>query len=54
MARCALFLWFCYEEGDGNNVVTFLDGGGVIKKAMVEGNFFSFIYLNFFFVVLLI
>ncbi len=23
----AFLLWFCYEEGDGNNVVTFLYGG---------------------------
>jgi hypothetical protein len=30
MARCALFLWFCYKEGDGNNDVTFLDGGTVM------------------------
>jgi uncharacterized membrane protein len=40
-----LFLWFCYKEGDGSNVVTFLYGGGVVEKAMAEGNFFSFIYL---------
>jgi hypothetical protein len=23
-----LSLWFCYKKGDGNNVVTFLYGGG--------------------------
>jgi hypothetical protein len=35
-------LWFCYEEGDGNNVVTFLYGGGVVEKAMAKGGFFPF------------
>jgi hypothetical protein len=35
-------LWFCYEEGDGSNVVTFLYGGGVVEKVMDRGNFFSF------------
>jgi hypothetical protein len=24
MATYAFLLWFCYEEGDGNNVVTFI------------------------------
>jgi len=28
------FLWFCYEEGDGNNVVAFFYGDGVMKKVM--------------------
>jgi hypothetical protein len=40
MGACALFLWFCYEEGDGSNVITFLYGGGVMEKAIVEGDFF--------------
>jgi hypothetical protein len=31
------FLWFCYEEGDNNNVVTFLYGGGVVEKTMARG-----------------
>jgi hypothetical protein len=48
MGACALFLWFCYEEGDSSNVVTFLYGGGVMEKAMAEGGFFSFIFLIFF------
>jgi hypothetical protein len=26
MATSAFLLWFCYEEGDGSNVVTFLYG----------------------------
>jgi hypothetical protein len=30
----SLFLWFCYEKGDGNNVITYFYGGGVVKKAM--------------------
>jgi hypothetical protein len=25
-----LSLWFCYEEGDDNNVITFLYGGGFL------------------------
>jgi hypothetical protein len=28
MATSAFLLWFCYEKGDGNNVITFLYGGG--------------------------
>jgi hypothetical protein len=44
MGACALFLWFCCEEGDGSNVITFLYGGGVMEKAMVKGDFFSFIF----------
>ncbi len=32
---CGLFRWFCYEEGDGSNVVTFFYGGGAMKKAML-------------------
>jgi hypothetical protein len=24
----AFLLWFCYEEGDGSNVITCLYGGG--------------------------
>jgi len=35
MATSAFLLWFCYEEGDGSNVVTFLYGGGFF--------FFSFV-----------
>jgi hypothetical protein len=46
MGACALFLWFCCEEGDGSNVITFLYGGGVMEKAMVEGDFFSFIFFK--------
>jgi hypothetical protein len=40
--RPAPFLWFCYEEGDNSNVVTFLYGDGVVEKAMVGGDFFFF------------
>ncbi len=40
--RPAPFLWFCWEEGDGNNVIAFLYGGGVVKKAMVVGYFILF------------
>jgi hypothetical protein len=50
MVACAFYLWFYCEEGDGNNVVTFFYGGGVVEKVMAEGSFFSFIY----FVVLLV
>jgi len=35
-------LWFCYKEGDDNNVITFLYGGVVVEKAMVGGGFFLF------------
>jgi hypothetical protein len=42
-------LCFCYEKGDGNNVVTFLYGGGVVENAMARGSFFFS-----FFVVLLV
>jgi hypothetical protein len=45
MVACAFYLWFCYEEGDNSNVVTFLYGCGVVEKAMAKGGFFSFIYL---------
>jgi hypothetical protein len=48
--RFVPFLWFCCEEGDGNNVITFLYGGGVVEKAMVGSDFFPF----FFLVVLLV
>jgi hypothetical protein len=41
-------LWFCCEEGDDINVVTFLYGGGVVEKVMVKGGF------SLFFVVLLV
>jgi len=34
MATSAFLLWFCCEEGDGSNVLTFLYGGGF---------FFSFV-----------
>jgi len=41
--RPAPFCWFCYEEGDGNNVIAFFYGGGDdVKKAMTFGDFFSF------------
>jgi hypothetical protein len=42
-----LFQCFCYEEGDGNNVVTFFYGGGVVKKVMAIGchRFFFFFFL---------
>jgi len=46
-------LWFCYKEGDSNNVITLLYGGGVVEKAMVGGSFFSFLfYFNFLMVLL--
>jgi hypothetical protein len=35
-----LFWWFCYEEGDVNNVIAFLHNGGVVKKTMATYNFF--------------
>jgi hypothetical protein len=35
-------LWFYYEKGDGNNVVTFFYGGGVVKKAMATCDFLLF------------
>jgi hypothetical protein len=38
MATSAFLLWFCYEEGDGSNVVTFLYGGGG------GGGFFFFFF----------
>jgi hypothetical protein len=44
-----LVLWFCCKEGDSSNVVTFLYGGGVMEKAMVEGDFFSFIFFYLYF-----
>jgi len=44
-------LWFCCEECDNNNVVTFLYGDGVVEKAMAGGDFFP---LFFFWVVLLV
>jgi len=31
--------WFCWEEGDDNNVVTFLYGGDIVKKTMVSCGF---------------
>jgi len=42
------FFWFCYEEGDGNNVVTFLYGGGVVEKAIFFLVVFSFFCFFFF------
>ncbi len=45
---CRLFKWFCYKEGDGNNVVTFFYGGGVTKKAMVV-SYRRLFFLFFFF-----
>jgi hypothetical protein len=45
-----LFWWFCYKEGDGSNVVTFLYSGGVVKKAMATCDLFIFIFsLSFWF-----
>jgi hypothetical protein len=43
-----LFLWFCYKEGDGNNVVAFFYGGGVVKKVMAIGNFLLSFFLFLF------
>jgi hypothetical protein len=39
----AFLLWFCYEEGDGSNVVTFLYGGDffflfIVAYALVHYN----------------
>ncbi len=31
------FWWFCYEKGDGSNVVAFFYGGGGMKKVMATG-----------------
>jgi hypothetical protein len=42
------FFWFCYEEGDGNNVVTFLYGGGVVEKVIFFLVVFSFLCFFFF------
>jgi hypothetical protein len=39
----ASFLWFCCEEGDGANVVTFLYGG-VVEKAIVGGDFYFILF----------
>jgi hypothetical protein len=39
-----LLWWFCYEEGDGINVVAFFYGGGVVKKALTTHNFFLFFF----------
>jgi hypothetical protein len=35
MATSAFLLWFCYEEGDGSNVVTFLYGGSIIYFSLL-------------------
>jgi hypothetical protein len=48
MGACALFLWFCCEEVDGSNVVTFLYGGGVMEKVMAKCSFFPLFFYNFF------
>jgi hypothetical protein len=45
MATCAFFWWFCYEEGDGSNIVTFLYGGWVVKKAMGAKDFIFFVLM---------
>jgi len=42
--RC-LFRWFCYEQGDDSNVVTFFYGSGVVKKVIASCHRF----LSFFF-----
>ncbi len=44
---CCLFQWFCYKEGDGNNVVAFFYGGGVVKKAMATGNLLFLFLFSF-------
>jgi len=36
------FWWFCYEEGDGSNVVAFLYGGGGVKNVMAIKSFLLF------------
>jgi hypothetical protein len=48
MAAWALFLWFCCKEGDDNNVVTFLYGGGVMEKVMAKGGFSSSFFCGVF------
>ncbi len=50
---CFIFI-VVERRGDGNNVVTFFYGGGVMEKAMAEGNFFSFIFFKKQFVVFLV
>jgi hypothetical protein len=35
MATSTFLLWFCYEEGDGSNVVTFLYGGDIFFSLLV-------------------
>jgi Trk-type K+ transport system membrane component len=40
MVTLRFLWWFCWEEGDGNNVVAFLYGGDIVKKAMVACDFF--------------
>ncbi len=39
-------LWFCCEECDNNNVVTFLYGDGVVEKAMAGGDFFPLFFFG--------
>jgi hypothetical protein len=39
-----LLQWFCYEKGDDNNVITFLHGGGVMKKVRGPGGFLFFFF----------
>jgi hypothetical protein len=44
-----LFWWFCWEKGDGSNVIAFLYGGDVVKKAMATIGFFFFFFWSFWF-----
>jgi hypothetical protein len=37
-----LFRWFYCMEGDGNNVIAFFYGGGVVKKVMATSGLFLF------------
>jgi hypothetical protein len=45
---CRFFQWFCYEQGDDSNVVTFFYGDGVVKKVIASCHRF----LSFFFFLL--
>jgi hypothetical protein len=45
--QLAPFWWFCCEKGDDNNVITFLYGGGVMKKVMASCDFI-FLWLFWF------
>jgi hypothetical protein len=43
-----LFCWFCYKEGDGNNVVAFLYGG-TCKEGNGKAVFFFLFFLSLWF-----